>query len=123
MARRQPRTTLLPRPGPNSASERRAAAAVDDEAPLFPWLGERLHRVEVVHAHEIAAPRVEEHQLAEREQLERAAEARAHPAGRLRHAANLAVLAREERHHPVALAEREAADHHRRRGSKAHVRR
>src|SRR5262249_52065126 len=84
---------------------------------------EWLQHVEVIDAHQLAASRVEEHELAEREQLQRAAEARAHAARGLCDAANLAVLARVERDHPVAFAEVEGPDHHRRGFAERHVRR
>ena len=63
--------------------------------------------VEVVDADQLAPPGVEEHQLAEREQLERAAEARAQPARRLGDAAHLAEVARVEAHQAIALPERQ----------------
>jgi len=57
------------------------ADALDDPRRLPETLkihahgGERLQHVEVVHAYQLAAPRVEEDELAEREELQRAAEA------------------------------------------------
>src|SRR5690242_6480413 len=74
---------------------------------------EGAHDVEVVHLHQLAAPAVEEHQLAEREQLERAAEARAGAARPPGDAAQLAVVAAVEVDESVALAERATADHDR----------
>ena len=52
--------------------------------------------VEVVDPHQLAAAGVEEDELPEREQLEGAAEARAHPARGLGDAPHLAEVAREE---------------------------
>ncbi len=86
-------------------------------------VGERLHDVEVVDAHQLAAPGVEEDELPEREELEGAPEARPHPPRRLGDSTKLPVLAREEGHHSIALAEREAADDERRRLAERHVRR
>jgi hypothetical protein len=73
---------------------------------------EGMDDVEVVHPHQITAPRVEEHELAQREQLERASEARSRPPRRLGHAPHLAVIASVEVHEPVALAEGAAPDDH-----------
>ena len=51
---------------------------------VFAQRGERMRHVEVVDADQLAPPGVEEHQLAEREQLERAAEARLQSPARAR---------------------------------------
>src|SRR3990172_1914785 len=71
---------------------------------------ERMDDVEVVHAHQLAAPRVEEAELAECEELQRAAEAGPRAPRRLGDPAHPAVVARVEVHQPVALAERPAPD-------------
>jgi len=73
---------------------------------------EGMDDVEVVHPHQITAPGVEEDELAQREQLERASEARSRPPRRLGHAPKLAVIASIEIHEPVALSESPAADDH-----------
>ena len=85
--------------------------------------GERTRDVEVVDADQLAAPGVEEHQLAEGEQLERAAESRA----RCRRAA-LATPAQPCRTRGCRRSRARSlspsgtpADHHRRRASEAHV--
>ncbi len=83
---------------------------------------ERAHDVEVVHLDQLAPPAVEEHHLAQREQLERAPEARPGPAGRAGDAPHLAVLAGVEVHEAVALPEGAPPDHHRAGLVERHVR-
>src|SRR5207248_11727902 len=73
--------------GVGIALRRQPVHALDDPGPLAEALEVRADRregiedVEVVDAHEVGAARVEEDELAQREQLQRAAEARAHPPG------------------------------------------
>src|SRR6185369_3671727 len=83
---------------------------------------ERMRHVEVVDVDEVAAPGVEEDELAEREELQGAAESRPDPARGLRYPAQAAEVPREEGHHAVALTEGEAPDHHGRRSAQGHVR-
>src|SRR2546426_2206146 len=81
---------------------------------------ERAGDVEVVHTDQLAPARIEKYELAERAELEGAPEPRAHPPGRLGDAADLAEIARIERHKPVALAQGERSDHDRGRFSERH---
>src|SRR5207244_9078720 len=67
---------------------------------------ERAGDVEVIDADQLAAAAVEEDELAERAQLEGAAEPRAHAPGGLRHAADLAEIARIEGDETIALTQR-----------------
>ena len=87
--------------------------ALAEPLQVLPHSDERAHDVEVVDLDQIAPPAVEEHHLAEREQLERAPEARAGPARRPGDAPHLAVLAGVEVHEAVALPEGAPPDHHR----------
>ena len=89
---------------------------------IGPHVIERAQHVEVVHLDELAPSAVEEHELPQCQQLERAAEARADAAGGPGHAADLAVLPGEERDDPIALPQGEAADDDRRRLAQGHVR-
>ena len=123
-------------PGRSRAKERRMRIAVGGEArhhlhhprplpePLqvLPHPRRRAHDVEVVHLDQLAAPAVEEHHLAEGEQLERAPEARPGPARRAGDAPHLAVLAGVEVHEAVALPEGAPPDHHRAGLVERHVR-
>src|SRR5881397_2941642 len=91
--------------------------ALDDPRPLSQPLqvlthpNEGMHDVEVVHANQLAAARVEEDELPQGEELERAAEAGACPPRRLGYSPHPAMVARVEVHEPVALPERPPADH------------
>jgi hypothetical protein len=73
--------------------------------------GEGMDHIEVVDPDEIAAPGVEEHQLADGEQLQGAGEPRFHAASGLGHATDLPPFTGKEGDNPIALPEREAADH------------
>src|SRR4029453_10115307 len=85
--------------------------ALDDPRPL-PQPLQGLHPPnEVVPANQLAAARVEEDELAQGEELERAAEAGACPPRRLGYSPHPAMVARVEVHEPVAFPERPAADH------------
>src|SRR5215831_11984999 len=64
-----------------------------------------MHDVEVIHSHELAAARVEEDELAEGEELQRAAEARAWAPRRLGHAAHPTVVPRVEVDEAIAFPE------------------
>src|SRR2546426_1207376 len=86
---------------------RRVSQAPEIPANAF----EGVHDVEVIDLHQIAAAAVEEDQLAEREELEGAAEPGSHPPSRPGDAPNLAVVAREEGDDSIALREGKAPDH------------
>src|SRR5215813_12985231 len=66
---------------------------------------EGMHDVEVVHPHELAAARVEEDELAQGEELQRAAKARARAPRRLGHTAHPTVVPRVEVDEAIALSE------------------
>src|SRR5437867_6873453 len=91
--------------------------ALDDPRPLPQPLqvlthpNEGMHDVKVVHANQVAAARVEEDELPQGEELERAAEAGACPPRRLGYSPHPAMVARVEVHEPAALRERAPADH------------
>src|SRR5256885_3622610 len=133
MIRRPPRSTLFPyttlfrsapdqqrgaRPVPVVLG-RQTRHALDDPRRLPESLEvtadpvEGMQDVEVIDPDQLAPARVEEDQLAEREELEGAGEPRADPARGLGDATDLAEVARVEGDHPVALAERERADDNR----------
>src|SRR5574341_495827 len=81
---------------------------------------ERADDVEVVDLHQLAPARVEEDELAKREELEGAREARLHATRGAGDPTDLAEIARIEGDDPVALAEREGADHDRRGPAEPH---
>jgi hypothetical protein len=71
---------------------------------------ERMHDVEVVQAQEVAAPGVEEHQLADGQELERAAEPRARPSRGARDTRDPAGVLRVEGDEPIGLPQGTAPD-------------